>query len=119
MPLKFCPDCENMLHVLEESAGDEAGVRYRCRKCPYTEMINHENPLLYEHNLKEDGAARIIQNPYRTIDPTLPRFDTIQCPTEGCPSKDVVGQKLDAGKIVWMYQCAVCNVAWEQSARRG
>ena len=121
MPLEFCPDCENMLYILEEMPGGESGeegVRYRCRKCPFTKTINHEHPLLYEHNLKEDAAARIIENPYLTRDPTLPRFDTIQCPTEGCPSKDVVGVKLDKANIVWMYQCAVCNAAWKQGARR-
>jgi DNA-directed RNA polymerase subunit M/transcription elongation factor TFIIS len=121
MPLEFCPDCENMLYILEElpTEGGEEGVRYRCRKCPFSKVINHEHPLLYEHNLKEDAAARIIENPYLTRDPTLPRFDTIQCPTEGCPSKDVVGVKLDKANIVWMYQCAVCNAAWKQVARRG
>ena len=120
MPLTFCPECENMLYVLEEppTSADEGGVRYRCRKCTYSKVIDHENPLLYEHNLKEDAAARIIENPYLTRDPTLPRFDTIQCPTEGCPSKDVVGVKLDRTNIVWMYQCAVCNAAWKQEARR-
>ena len=98
MPLEFCPDCENMLYVLEDIDA-ATGVKYRCRKCPYVKTINHEHPLLYEHNLKEDAAARIIENPYLTRDPTLPRFDTIQCPTEGCPSKDVVGVKLDKATL--------------------
>lgn len=112
--MKFCPDCKNMLYTLEEPEG--GGLRLKCRKCPYSE----EAPaLLYEHNLKEDTTARLIVNPYLTQDPTLPRFKTIKCPTEGCPSEDVVGVKVDSTNVVWMYQCAVCKASWKQAAHRG
>jgi DNA-directed RNA polymerase subunit M/transcription elongation factor TFIIS len=116
--VEFCPDCENMLYALEEAVGGGTELQFKCRKCPYSRAIDHENPLLYEHNLKEDSAARIVVNPYLTQDPTLPRFDTIQCPTEGCPSKDVVGVKLDKTNVVWMYQCGVCKASWKQASRR-
>jgi len=36
MPLEFCPDCENMLYVLEDidATTGGTGVNYKCRKCP-------------------------------------------------------------------------------------
>ena len=114
--MKFCPVCQNMLHEVVES---EAGVGLKCRKCEYIEKIDHTNPLVYERNMREDSAAKVVMNPYLTQDPTLPHFTTIRCPTDGCRSDDVVGVKVDAQNIVWLYQCAVCNVSWKQAARRG
>jgi DNA-directed RNA polymerase subunit M/transcription elongation factor TFIIS len=113
--MKFCPTCDNFLYALDDS---ESGVGFRCRKCPYVETITNQNPLVYEHNLREDTAGRIVANPYLKDDPTLPRFTTIQCPTKGCPSGDVVGVKQDRTNIVWLYQCSTCGVSWSQSARR-
>lgn len=116
--MKFCPDCKYMLYTVEEEEG--SGVKLKCRKCAYTE----DAPvLLYEHNLREDTTARLIVNPYLTQDPTLPRFKTIQCANEDCPSRgkesDIVGLKIDSTNVVWMYQCAVCSTSWKQAARRG
>lgn len=120
MKLKFCPSCNNMLYT---ATNTEAGTAsFQCRKCPYSEPITKENPLVYEHSLKEDTTVQLITNPYLKEDPTLPRFTTIQCPNPECPSKkgvtpDVVGVKIDATNVVWMYQCALCDTTWKQSAR--
>ena len=53
--MNFCPDCKNCLYALEE--GETAG--FKCRKCPYIRAISHDNPLVYEHNLREDTATRV------------------------------------------------------------
>jgi hypothetical protein len=115
--MKFCPDCKNMLYTLEEGEGT---VLLKCRNCTYSEPAP---ALLYEHNLREDTTARLVVNPYLAQDPTLPRFKTIQCPNAECPSRgkesDIVGVKLDAINVVWMYQCAVCSTSWKQASRRG
>jgi len=115
--MKFCPDCKNMLYTIEEV---DAGVNLKCRKCPYSEPAP---ALLYEHNLREDATAKLVTNPYLTQDPTLPRFKTIQCPNTECPTRgresDIVGVKIDATNVVWMYQCAVCNTSWTQASHRG
>jgi hypothetical protein len=43
------------------------------------------------------------------------------CPTETCPTRgkesNVVGVKLDPVNVLWLYQCAVCDVTWKQFAR--
>lgn len=116
--MKFCPDCKNMLYTLEAAEGGK--LQLKCRSCPYSEDAP---TLLYEHSLREDTTARLVVNPYLSEDPTLPRFTTIQCKNEECPSRgkksDIVGIKIDATNVVWMYQCAVCNESWKQPARRG
>jgi hypothetical protein len=77
---------------------------------------------VYEHLLREDKSDRLALNPYLKFDPTLPRFTEIVCPNKECPSKsgaapDVVGVKLDAKNVIWMYQCANCEFTWKQNAR--
>lgn len=119
--MKFCPKCNNMLYTITEA---ETGAFYACRRCTYREPITRENPMVYEHSLKEDTTAKLIVNPYLKQDPTLPRFKTIACPNPGCPTKsgrsnDVVGVKLDAVNVTWMYQCAVCDTTWKQNAQSG
>ena len=113
--MKFCPDCENFLYALEENAD---GVGFKCRKCPYVESITHANPMVYEHNLKEDKATQLVVNPYLKDDPTLPKLTTAKCPAKDCPSSDVVAVKLLRVDLIWMYQCTTCGTSWKQSARR-
>ncbi len=114
--MKFCPECRNMLY---EMSVVEGVMSYRCRKCSYSEPVS---AMVYEHKLQEDTTAQFAANPYLKEDPTLPRFTTIRCPNASCPSKsdgknDVVGVKVDATNVVWMYQCARCETTWKQSAR--
>lgn len=107
-----------MLYMIEES--ESGSIKLKCRKCPYFEDAP---ALLYEHDLREDTSTLLATNPYLTQDPTLPRFNTIQCPNDSCPSRgkesDIVGVKIDKVNVVWMYQCAVCSTSWKQASRRG
>ena len=117
--MKFCVQCNNMLYTVVE-AGE--GAFNQCRKCPYKEPITAENPLVYEHLLKEDTTAKLVKNKYLKEDTTLLRFSSIICPNADCPTKkgvvsDVVAVKVDPVNVVWMYQCAVCDWSWKQSAR--
>jgi DNA-directed RNA polymerase subunit M/transcription elongation factor TFIIS len=117
--MKFCTQCDNMMYNIEESDGS---AFIRCRQCSYKEPITKENPVVYEHDLLQDTAIRYSINPYLKHDPTLPRFTNMKCPNVVCPTKgskesNIVGIKLDAKNVVWMYQCAVCNSTWRQAAR--
>ena len=121
--MKFCPVCRNMLYGIDEDTNDE-GTKFAvlsCRKCEYTESVTRDNPVVYEHILREDKSDRLALNPYLKFDPTLPRFTEIVCPNTECPTKhgaqpNVVGVKLDAKNVIWMYQCANCDFTWKQSA---
>ena len=107
-----------MLYSIEEK--DTTAV-LKCRSCPYEEPITKENPVVYEHDLQQDTSIQHSINPYLKDDPTLPRFTTMICPNDTCPTRgkdsDIVGIKLDPVNVAWFYQCAVCDTTWKQLAR--
>lgn len=122
--MKFCPNCRNMLYSIDEDTSKD-GTKFavlNCRKCEYKETIDREHPVVYEHSLREDKSVRLAVNPYLKHDPTLPHFTQLVCPNTECPTKrgaqpDVVGVKIDAKNLVWMYQCVNCDYSWKQNAR--
>lgn len=114
--MKFCPACQNMLYSLDEEVDN--GKKFAalcCRKCDYKEHLDRNNPIVYEHILREDKSSSLALNPYLKYDPTLPRFE-INCPSKECSGKEVVGVKLDSKELIWMYQCVACDTIWKQSA---
>ena len=121
--MKFCPVCRNMLYGIEEDVvGSEKTAVLGCRKCDYKEALTRENPVVYEHILKQDNDALIL-NPYLKHDPTLEHLTNIVCPNRECPTKttdinpNVVAVEISAKALVWMYQCANCDHAWKQNGR--
>ncbi len=119
---KFCPACRNWLYTLEEDVIDNVKTAVRsCRKCDYKKPIG-ENPVVYEHSLREDKSVRLVMNPNTKNDPTLDHFSNIVCPNKDCPSKvgsakpDVVAVEINEKNLVWMYQCVNCDTTWKQNA---
>jgi DNA-directed RNA polymerase subunit M/transcription elongation factor TFIIS len=116
--MKFCPACHNILYTLDEELNKD-GKKFaclKCRKCDYKEHLDKNNPIVYEHILKETTVEKLILNPYLKYDPTLPRFTEIVCPSKECGEKEVVGLKVDQQNLIWMYQCVHCDTIWKQSA---
>lgn len=122
--MKWCPACNNMLFSIDEDTidGKKTAV-LACRKCSYKEAVSSENPLVYEHVLREDKTARLVLNEYMKHDPTLDHLSNIVCPNTDCPSRvasakpDVVPVKIDSKNLIWMYQCANCDTTWKQASR--
>lgn len=116
--MKFCKKCNNFLYNTEER--DEKAF-LKCRSCPYEEEITKENPIVYEHDLRQDTSVQYSINPYLKHDPTLPTFTNMVCPNDGCPTRNkeskIKGIKLDSTNVAWLYQCAVCDKTWKQFAR--
>jgi len=120
--MKFCPACKNMLYTLSEDADD--GQKFavlECRKCEFKEKLDKNNPIVYEHILREDKTEKIALNPYLKYDPTLPRFTEMVCPNKECASNhgeksDIVGVKIDAKELTWTYQCSICDNVWKQTS---
>jgi len=120
---KFCPVCQSWLNDLDERVVD--GVKtavHLCSKCGYTKPLDKNNPLVYEHILREDKTTRLSMNPNIKYDLTLPRFNNITCSNPDCPSKsgaepNVVGMKIDQQRLIWMYQCVNCDLMWKQASR--
>ena len=123
--MKFCPSCRNMLYPIDESVIDGTTTAvFSCRKpgCDYKEKIDENNPIVYEHNLREDKATQLVANEYLKYDPVLEHLTNIVCPNKECPSKsgatpDVVAVKINEKKLIWLYQCVNCETTWEQSSR--
>ena len=121
--MKFCPACENMLFAIDEDTID--GVKsavMSCRKCSYKEAVSAENPLVYEHVLREDKTSRLALNPNLKNDVTLNHLTNIQCPNDECVSRaksvtpDVVAVKINEKNLIWMYQCVHCDTMWKQAS---
>jgi DNA-directed RNA polymerase subunit M/transcription elongation factor TFIIS len=121
--MKFCPACRNMLYPIDESVVDGTKTAvFSCNKCDFKQKIDDANPLVYEHILREDKASHLATNEYLEYDPTLEHLTTLVCPNTECPSKsgakpDVVAVKTNVSKLIWLYKCANCKTAWEQSSR--
>jgi DNA-directed RNA polymerase subunit M/transcription elongation factor TFIIS len=122
--MKFCPVCRNMLYGIDEDVVD--GVKtavLSCRKCEYKRPLTKEDPLVYEHNLKEDKTVRLAMIRDLKYDPTLDHLSNIVCPNTACPSRtgsaksDVVPVKINERDLIWMYQCVNCETTWKQSSR--
>ena len=120
--MKFCPVCRNMLYGIDEEVVDgKRTAVLKCRKCSYNQPITKNNPVVYEHILKEDKIANLILNPYLKYDPTLDHLTNISCPNASCPSKsgqasDVVPVKINAKELIWLYQCVNCEATWTQAS---
>lgn len=122
--MKFCPACRNMLYGIDEATID--GVKkavLSCQKCKYTEALDKENPVVYEHVLREDKTASLSINPYLEYDPTLDHLTNIVCPNNDCPSRngsvssEVVPVEIDHLRLIWMYKCVNCKTMWKQNSR--
>jgi DNA-directed RNA polymerase subunit M/transcription elongation factor TFIIS len=107
-----------MLHDYEERAGR---LFHKCRACPYEKELTRENPVVYEHSLQQDTSIQISINQFMKNADVLPRFDNMICKNETCSTRggpsNIVGLELDATNAIWLYQCAVCDATWKQSAR--
>lgn len=124
MKLRFCPSCNNALFNIDEDSveGKKTAV-LSCRKCPYKESVNSENPLIYEHILQEDKTTTFALSKDMKNDPALDHLTNIVCPNTDCPSRvagaqpDVVYIKLDNVNLIMLYQCVNCDTTWKQAAR--
>ncbi len=121
--MEFCPACRNMLYPIDEETTD--GVKralFGCRRCDYKKPITRDNPVVYDHSLREDKTLRLIMNKDMKNDPTLDHLTNIVCPNQKCPSRngtatpDVVPVEINDKYLIWMYQCVNCETTWKQSA---
>lgn len=117
--MKFCPHCRNMLYDIQEEAGK---AFFKCNKCSYQEPLTNDNPVVYDHLLKNDNTTAMALNPYLKFDPTLEHLKNVICPNTKCSShrteSDVVAVEINSSKLIWMYQCTKCDNTWTQSARK-
>lgn len=120
--MKFCPSCRNMLYAIDEDTidGTKCAV-LSCRRCEYKEPVSANNPLVYEHILREDNTEKLSLNPYLEYDPTLEHYSNIVCTNAECISRksvkpDIVALLLDSKRLIWFYKCVHCKHMWKQTS---
>ena len=119
--MHFCNECENMLYI-RLGGQDTNQLVYYCRKCGNEDTnISSDNACVLKTSLVGGNEAQYghIINRYTKLDPTLPRTNTIKCPSQSCPSntgdvkQEVLYIRYDDTKMKYLYLCAACDMVWK------
>jgi DNA-directed RNA polymerase subunit M/transcription elongation factor TFIIS len=109
------------MYYIRLGSEDSSQLIYYCRKC------GHEDSTIAAGNacvLKTSFAGGEAQyghivNRYTKLDPTLPRTDTIKCPSQTCPGnaegakQEVIYIRYDDTGMKYLYLCANCDTVWK------
>jgi DNA-directed RNA polymerase subunit M/transcription elongation factor TFIIS len=124
--MHFCTNCNNMYYI-QLSEDNENQIIYYCRKCGNKNTdIALDSVCISKTNIKHGKQKyNTIINKYTSLDPTLPRINTIKCPNQSCDSnKEFAGEKGDKNEreIIYLryddinmnfvYMCASCKTLW-------
>lgn len=121
--MHFCAECRNMYYL--KLGEDSNSLIYYCRHCGHEDAnLTADEGCVSRTQLKrsEQKYAHII-NEYTKLDPTLPRTQTIRCPSQTCPSntgdsesrpqREVIYLRYDDASLKYIYLCAHCDTMWK------
>lgn len=129
--MHFCEKCDNMYYIkVDPNLVDK--LIYYCRKC------GNENVSLTSDNIcvskvyirQTKQQLNNIVNTYTINDPTLPRSNTIKCPTcsisnsesssssNNDNSSEVIYIRYDDANMKYVYLCTNCNTTWKTMDRK-
>lgn len=118
--MHFCSKCDNMYYI-RIGTEDSSQLIYYCRKCGNEDSnIGGDNACVLKTSFV-GGEAQYnhIVNRYTKLDPTLPRTNTIKCPSQSCPSnsdgakQEVIYIRYDDTRMKYLYLCAICDTVWK------
>lgn len=122
--MHFCLKCKNMYYI-KVSGEDENNLIYYCRNC------GHENNELTADSIcvsktqfkRTKQKFNHVINQYTKLDPTLPRINTIKCPTAECSSnndgdREVIYLRYDDINMKYIYLCAKCDTIWNTDEQK-
>ena len=120
--MHFCNKCDNMYYI-KISAENSDKLLYYCRNCGNEDnLLNKDNICVSKTYIRrEEQTYSHIINKYTKFDPTLPRINTIKCPSATCLSntdeveKEVIYIRYDDINMKYIYLCANCNTIWKTS----
>jgi DNA-directed RNA polymerase subunit M/transcription elongation factor TFIIS len=112
--MKFCPECESMLHYAEESEK----LTERCKNCGYKDIC--QDRVIETTNYKKSNMQSLNSKNYSRYDNTLSRTIHKECPNNDCPSKNNKALQEavfypDSLTMKLIYICTVCNTQWQYS----
>ena len=126
--MHFCTECRNMYYL--KLRADAGSLIYYCRHCGHEDPnLTADDVCVSRTQLKrgEQKYAHIV-NEYTKLDPTLPRTETIRCPSQTCPSnssdttsrprREVIYLRYDDANMKYIYLCAHCDTMWKTDEQR-
>ena len=118
--MHFCDECGNMYYISISEENPNVLQLY-CRNCGHKNTsIPIGGTSVSKLTLKGSSQqfSHII-NEYTTLDPTLPRVDTIPCPNETCDTivkhepREIIYIRYDSKNMKYVYLCSSCKTVWE------
>ena len=124
--MHFCNECNNMYYI-RVSGDDGKKLIYYCRNCGHEDdLVSSENICVSKTNFKRsEQKYNHLINEYTKLDPTLPRINTIKCPSGDCISnhikdsedsenkREVIFLRYDDTNMLYVYLCANCDTVWK------
>jgi DNA-directed RNA polymerase subunit M/transcription elongation factor TFIIS len=134
--MKFCPTCETYLvsEILSSDVESDPNklLLYKCYNCGHKEQINvskdDTEKCIFKTRTEMTKIKIYSQNlKHLKYDRTLPHIDTINCPNEKCPTKNVSAtdddttpalrnnvlyMNLNENMMIFLYQCCHCDYTW-------
>lgn len=110
VPLRFCPNSNDLLYPREDRANKR--LMYFCRNCDYS-VAAFDN-CVHRRNIYHSAAeVTTILHDVRT-DPTLPRSKDVQCTM--CDGREAVffSQTTTEGMSLF-FQCITCGNKWKDT----
>tara|TARA_B110000285_G_C14523932_1_gene337811 strand:- start:141 stop:488 length:348 start_codon:yes stop_codon:yes gene_type:complete len=110
------------MYYIRISSEDEESLVYYCRNCGNEDNnLTKSNICVSKTQLKKgEQKYNHIINEFTKLDPTLPRINTIRCPTNECSSnkdegadREVIYIRYDDTNMSYIYLCAKCDTVWK------
>jgi DNA-directed RNA polymerase subunit M/transcription elongation factor TFIIS len=117
--MEFCPNCRNMLYIIE----NEENLTKQCRNCQYSDTYDNEKAIKVLKTTYGDNKLLHDQyvNPYLPYDPTLQRINDehIKCPNMECVKKNTESKvlfiKYNNKDMKFFYVCDYCGTNWKKN----
>lgn len=118
--MRFCKNCRNKLSIKTMNEDiNKPSVKYVCNSCNYeTDKITDNLIYFNRYDIETLGQQGKV-NEYTTLDPTLPRIKSIDCPNDKCPTKsndklenEIVYIMYDMTNLKYVYICTHCLHRW-------
>ena len=118
--MKFCEKCDNMYYI-GINTDNPNKLTYYCRNCSYVDNTITEDSICVTNTQFKKGEHQFnhLFNEYTKMDPTLPRLYNIECPNNGCETKNgVIYIRYDNENLKYLYVCIDCDAKWKTDDRK-
>lgn len=109
--MKFCPECQNLLYIVEEDTLYE-----QCKSCGYREK--HDKSVIITKSYVKTSYKNSASKQFMVYDPSYAHTIHYSCPNEKCEShKDPSLQDAivfsEGNELSSVYICTLCKYEWK------